>query len=80
MTPTQEKRLALTLGSIALIGALWYFSRLYTSDAARECLALYHQATTAADSARVDTTVVPASRKLSEPRTCVSFRGGARWQ
>ena len=52
----------------------------YISDAARGCGRLYRAAHTAADSARVDTTV-PSARdgEGTETHTCGHLRSTARW-
>lgn len=52
----------------------------YTSAAARECHALYRAARTAADTARVDSTITPGSRSQDEPHSCGFLRTSARWQ
>ncbi len=65
---------------VILFVAGWLFFRRYTSSASRECLALYRAARTAADTARIDTTFTPASRKESDPRSCGFLRHSARWR
>jgi hypothetical protein len=75
------RRWALFLAAslLALVGA-WLLLRSYTSDAARECLALYRSAANAADTARIDTLVPRGSRSEADPRTCGFIRTSARWQ
>lgn len=58
----------------------WGLARSYISAGARECHALFHVARTAADTARVDTTVTPGSHRQKDPRTCGSYRTSARWR
>lgn len=65
---------------LVLAIAAWLILRTYTSAAARECSALYRSARTAADTARVDTTVTRGSRAQQEPGTCGGMRSSARWQ
>jgi hypothetical protein len=69
--------LAATLG-LAFAG--WLLFRSYTSDAARECIALYNSAQTLADTSRIDSLIPSGSRDESDPRTCGFLRQSARWQ
>lgn len=62
---------------VGLVG--WLMMRSYTSTGARQCEALYHASRTAADTARVDTTVTPGSRKQADPHSCGFIRRSARW-
>jgi hypothetical protein len=66
----------LVLIAILLIGAaaLWWVSELYTTEAARECRALYAAARTAIDSNQVDLTIPASGRKLTEPHSCANYR------
>jgi ABC-type nickel/cobalt efflux system permease component RcnA len=61
---------------LIVLVAAWFFLRSYTSSASRECVRQYRLARTAADTARVDSTVV----SHSDPRPCVVMRMAARWQ
>jgi hypothetical protein len=72
--------LALTFAGMLVLAAGWIFLRRYTSPGARECVELYHEARTAADTARVDTTMVPGSAGTADPRSCGSMRYASRWQ
>jgi len=72
--------LAVAVAALVVIAAGWIFLRRYTSAGTRECVALYREARTAADTARVDTTVVPSSARHSDPRSCGSMRSASRWQ
>ncbi len=69
----------LIVAVLLLAIAAWPLLRTYTSAAGRECLALYRSARTAADTARVDSTVTPGNRALSEPHSCGFTRIAARW-
>ena len=69
--------LAATLG---LAIATWLLFRSYTSDAARECIALYNKAETSADTSRIDSLLPSGSRDESDPRTCGFLRRSSRWQ
>jgi hypothetical protein len=72
--------LVLGLALVVAIAATWWLLRTNTSDAARECLQLYAEARTAADSLVVDTTVTAAALATSDPRSCGSMRTSSRWQ
>ena len=72
--------LALVVVVVVGLTATWILLRRYTSPGARECVALYYEARTAADTARIDTTVVAASLKETDPRSCGSMRVSSRWQ
>lgn len=63
---------------VAIAG--WLLFRSYTSDAARECIALYNSARTPADTTRIDSLIPRGSRPESDPRTCGFLRQSARWQ
>ena len=73
-TVTPRRALLLVLPLVAL--GLWLLFRSYTTPAARECIARYRAAKTAADTARVDQMVL-SSRESS---SCGFMRIGARWQ
>jgi len=60
--------------------AAWFLLQAYTNVGAQECRDLYAAARTAADTARIDTTVTAGSRRQSEPRTCGFMRKTARWR
>ncbi|MEZ4457692.1 MAG: hypothetical protein R2882_14260 [Gemmatimonadales bacterium] len=60
--------------------AIWLLLRTYTSDAVRDCEALYHAATTAADTAQVDATYTADRTRESDPHPCGFRRTSARWQ
>jgi hypothetical protein len=79
-TPAPSLRLNIVIGVVlaALVG--WFFLRTNTSEAGRECRALFHAARTAADTARIDTTFAPSSRLTSDPRSCGFMRGNAIWR
>ena len=66
-------------GLVILIGG-WVLLRRYSTAAARECVALYREALSASDTARIDTTVVSASLRESDPRSCGSMRSSSRWR
>jgi hypothetical protein len=66
--------------SLGLAIAAWFLFRSYTSDAARECIALYNSARTPADTTRIDSLVPSGSRDESDPHTCGFLRQSARWQ
>jgi hypothetical protein len=72
--------LVLVLAVLAAIAATWWLLRTNTSAAARECLQLYAEASTAADSLVVDTTVTAGVLATSDPRSCGSMRTSSRWQ
>jgi hypothetical protein len=57
----------------------WSFSNAFVSPAARECTRRYAAARTPADSAGVDSIVPAGTYQTTEPRSCGSFRGAARW-
>ena len=65
--------------SLGLAIAAWFLFRSYTSDAARECIALYNTAQSAADTSRIDSLIPQGSRAESDPRTCGFLRQSARW-
>jgi hypothetical protein len=73
-------KLVLLIAVLVLGLAAWFLLRTYTNGATRECEALYRGARTAADTARVDTTVTPGSRRQTDPRSCGFLRTSARWQ
>ncbi len=66
--------------AVLLAGAAWMALRAYASDATRECHALYRDARTAADTTRIDTTVVASGRSQAEPHSCGFMRKSARWR
>jgi hypothetical protein len=72
--------LVLLVALVVLVLAGWGFTRFYISSGVRECHALYRAAKTAADTAGVDTTVTPGSRKQQDPATCGHWRTSARWR
>lgn len=77
---TSRRRLRPVLLALALIAvaALWWISELYTTDAARECRALYAEARSGIDSNRVDLTVPTAGTRLTVRRSCVYYKGRGR--
>jgi hypothetical protein len=70
-----------TVVSVLLLATGWMLFHLYTSDTARGCGRLYRAAHTAADSARVDTTV-PVARSGAglQTHSCGYLRTNARWR
>jgi hypothetical protein len=72
--------LAVVLAAVLVLAAGWILSRRYTSAGARECVELYQEARTAADTAHIDTTIVPGSAGTADPRSCGSMRYASRWQ
>ena len=72
--------LGLALAALVIVIGGWVLLRRYTSAGARECVALYREATSAADTARIDTIVVSASQRETDPRSCGSMRLSSRWQ
>jgi hypothetical protein len=83
MTGTVIRRppaLVLMLALVLAIGATWWLLRSNTSPAVRECLRLYAEAGTTADSLAVDTTVTDLAANESIPRSCGSMRMSSRWQ
>lgn len=72
---------ALTIVAVVIVAAGWMLFHMYTSDTARGCGRLYRAAHTAADSARVDTTV-PAARSGAglQTHSCGYLRTNARWR
>ncbi|MGB7212125.1 MAG: hypothetical protein WBC97_05800 [Gemmatimonadales bacterium] len=68
------------LAVIVLAGG-WMAVQLYSSPGARACGQMYRTAHTAADSARVDSTV-PAERDGAgiQTHSCGYLRSNARWQ
>lgn len=72
--PRRPHRALLLIAALILVAVAIWISQLYTTEAARECRALYDQARTAIDTNRIDLTVPAAGRKLSEPRSCVNYR------
>ena len=71
-------RIGIGLGALLVAG--WLLSRSFISPAARECTKLYDNARTAADTTRIDTTLVPSARNQSDPHTCGFMRTSARWR
>lgn len=72
--PPRRPRIVLIAILIIIVGALWWVSELYTTDAARACQELYAGAKSAADTNRIDLVVPAAARNLSEPHSCVIYR------
>ena len=72
--PRRRPRLVLIGVLLVVVGALWWVTELYTTDAARACREMYAGARTAVDSNRIDLIVPAAGRRLSEPRACVNYR------
>lgn len=58
----------------------WFMLHLYVNPATSECIALYHSARTAADSAVIDQTIPPSGQKNSEPRTCRFLQRSGQWR
>jgi hypothetical protein len=75
---TRRRAFLLVASSLALAIAGWLMLRTYTTAASRECVALYHAARTAADSAAVDRIVPHPDRP--EATSCGFTRSSARWQ
>ncbi len=73
-------RRVLLATAVVIAVAVWFLLRMYTNEGVRQCRALYRAARTAADTAVVDTTVTPASRREADPRTCRFRRGQGRWR
>jgi len=78
--PRSPPKWVLLAAAVGLALAAWFMLRMYTSDGARECQALYRSARTAIDTARVDTTVTRGSRKQADPPSCGFMRHSNRWQ
>lgn len=72
------KRIFLLALVVAIAVTGWLLLRVNTSAAARECLAAYRAARTAADSAAVDS-LVPVPNGGSSPERCLVIRTSARW-
>ncbi len=73
---------ATVAGALAtmVVLAAWFMLYGHNNPAARECLALYRAAHTAADSAQVDTTEPPQSHEANrERRSCQSITSFGRW-
>ena len=70
----------LGLAGVLAAGAIWWMLRSNTSPAVRECLRLYAEASTAADSLAVDSTVTAAATQLDDPHSCGFLRQSSRWQ
>ena len=81
-SPTNSRVPILALLPIGLGGAgvVWLLFNLYTTQASRECVALYKAARTAADTLTVDRTLPPSATQNAEPRTCGFVRVHARWR
>ena len=76
MTP-QTVRVAV-IAAVALL-AVWFMTQVYTTAAARECLAGYRAARSAADTARVDAMIPPSGRSAGpEAHSCRFIR--VRWR
>ena len=73
-------RAVLLIAALIFAAAAWYLLRSYTGNAARECRALYRASRSAADTARVDSTVTAAGAGRSDPHTCGFIRTSARWR
>ncbi len=82
MSPTENPAppvRVLAVAGVLIAVAAWFLFRSYTSPGVRQCLALYHGARTATDTARVDETVTPGSHAAADPRSCGSYRSAGRW-
>lgn len=77
MTP--PKTVLLVAGAVIVLLAAWLMATIYTGDPARSCLAMYRTARTAADSARVDSTIPHGPRNQQDPHSCRFMRLSARW-
>ncbi len=79
-TPRRPRRLAMLPLAVLALLAVWAMLQLYVPRSSRACGALYREARTAADTARVDATV-PESEgpSTTEPRSCRSIRSSGRW-
>lgn len=80
VTPRRPPMAVLVTAAIVCALGVWFLLQSYTNVGVRECRELYAAARTAADTASIDTTVTPGSRRQSEPRTCGFLRKTARWQ
>ena len=77
---TSSNRVSIAVVVLVVVLAAWVLLRTNTTSAARDCRAMYHAARTAGDTARIDTTFVPSSKDVSDPRSCGFMRTSARWQ
>jgi len=74
-----RRRLWLVAVPLGLV-ALWAVSQAYVSRDSRTCVALYRAARTAADTARVDSTLpAEANARSPESHSCGFIRRSARW-
>lgn len=73
-------RFATLLGLPLALLTVWLISQAYTTNASRQCLALYRAAHSAIDSASVDATIpdTPDNRG-PEAHSCGFTRSFARW-
>ena len=76
-----SRRLSALAGILALVAVgAWFMVHAFIPPASRECLAMYRAARTAADSARVDSTVPRQSGIANlEAKSCGFIRSAARW-
>lgn len=66
--------------AVLLLVAGWAMTHLYINSAPRKCMTMYRSARTAADTARVDSTVPEAQGHAGlGPVTCRFIRTKARW-
>lgn len=70
----------LGLALLVAVISVWWLLRSNTSPAVRECLRLYAEARTAADTLGVDSTVTALAAEESIPRSCGFMRSSSRWQ
>jgi hypothetical protein len=74
-----KRTVAGAIAAMVLFGA-WFMVYGHTNPAARECLALYRAASTAAESSRVDVTEPPQTRGRNlERRTCRALTSFGGW-
>ena len=73
-------RIAIVVALVVMLAMAWLLMGRYTSAGARQCQDLYNRARSAADTAKVDSTITPASLKETDPRSCGFMRSSARWQ
>lgn len=73
--PDRRRRGVLVALGLIAVAALWWVSQLYTTEAARECRALYAAARSGIDTNRVDLTVPTSGGRLTVRRSCVYYKG-----